>query len=398
MSAGVAHDVTHVAVLTAAGRSAVAVIAVSGPAAVTAVNRFFQAANGRPLRRQPLNRIVYGHWGEARGEDVIVCRREASIVEIHCHGGTPSIQQIVGHLTSAGCVSIDWRQWLASQSVCPLAAEAKAALAEACTLRSATILLDQYHGALRKKLSEIRFWLRDGSKQDAGDQLRGLLQYAQLGQHLTRPWRVVLAGLPNVGKSSLINALVGYPRSIVFDQPGTTHDVVSATTAADGWPIQLSDTPGLHQDVERLERAGISQAHQMIEEADLVVWVLEASSIDAGEEDSLREIVFRQSAEAEAIFNKVRTLVVVNKIDLWHGAAAFESGTLTTCAISSEGIAALLDAIATGLVPQVPPAGGAVPFTVRQIVLLQQALQLWQRGRREEAGALLENLLSQTAS
>ena len=70
----------------------------------------------------------------------------------------------------------------------------------------------------------------------------------------------MLAGRPNVGKSSLTNALLGYTRSIVFDQPGTTRDVVTATTAIDGWPIEFSDTAGLREGSEPLEAAGIERA------------------------------------------------------------------------------------------------------------------------------------------
>ena len=69
---------------------------------------------------------------------------------------------------------------------------------------------------------------------------------------------VVLSGAPNVGKSSLINALVGYERAIVFAEPGTTRDVVTAGTAVDGWPIELADTAGLRESTDPLEAAGIA--------------------------------------------------------------------------------------------------------------------------------------------
>jgi tRNA modification GTPase len=66
-----------------------------------------------------------------------------------------------------------------------------------------------------------------------------------LGRHLTRPWRVVVAGAPNVGKSSLINALAGFTRTVVTAVPGTTRDVVATAAAIDGWPVELIDTAGL---------------------------------------------------------------------------------------------------------------------------------------------------------
>ena len=80
------------------------------------------------------------------------------------------------------------------------------------------------------------------------------------GRHLLTPFDVVLAGPANVGKSSLINALVGYNRAIVYDAPGTTRDVITAETAIDGWPVTLSDTAGLRDSDDPLEMAGVQTA------------------------------------------------------------------------------------------------------------------------------------------
>ncbi|NOY40789.1 MAG: GTP-binding protein, partial [Planctomycetes bacterium] len=228
------------------------------------------------------------------GEDLVVCRRDPSTVEVHCHGGSASIAQVVAHLTAAGCEPTDWRRWLADQTEDLLVCEAHAALADASTLRTATILLDQYHGALRREVTAIRQVLSSGAVDNGREKLCGLLRYAELGQHLTQPWRVVIAGLPNVGKSSLINALVGYQRAIVFDQPGTTRDVVSASTAIEGWPVKLSDTAGLHPTSDELESAGIALAHDQLAEADLVVWVLDAETVESQTAASLDKLVGQQ--------------------------------------------------------------------------------------------------------
>ena len=99
-----------------------------------------------------------------------------------------------------------------------------------------------------------------------------------IGRHLTRPWQVVLTGPPNTGKSSLLNAILGYSRAIVDPTAGTTRDVVTAVTALDGWPVEISDTAGIRATNAAVEQAGIRLAEQRIADADLVVLVLDACS------------------------------------------------------------------------------------------------------------------------
>ena len=91
---------------------------------------------------------------------------------------------------------------------------------------------------------------------------------APLGLHLARPWQVVVAGPPNVGKSSLINALAGYPRAIVHWAPGTTRDAVTVETVLDGWPVELCDTAGLRTAGDAVERAGIELARRKMAQAE----------------------------------------------------------------------------------------------------------------------------------
>jgi len=396
-------DNTCVSVLTPNGRGAVAVVAVSGPAAVTSVARYFQAANGRPLADQPIDRIVYGHWGDSQGEDLIVCRRdgkaqeskaqESATLEIHCHGGHQSSAQIVTDLTTAGCITVEPDQWLAERNDSPLSVAAHLALAKATTLRTATILLDQYHGALQRELEIIdeilNAELTIGNFAKASVRLERLLKYADLGHHLTQPWRVVIAGQPNVGKSSLINALVGYERAIVFDQPGTTRDVVSSTTAIDGWPVQLSDTAGLHRssptnEIDPIETAGIALARQQLAAADLIVWVLDAVATATASDRSPWDQAQQQAQAVGVVLDQSQTLIVINKIDLaptnptpTNPAPTNLDATeqsVNTSAVTGTGIQHLLATLAHRLAPSVPPPGAAVPFAPEQIQFLKTAL------------------------
>src|SRR5207302_2223379 len=111
-----------------------------------------------------------------------------------------------------------------------------------------------------------------GNVDEATQLLGSLVRFAALGRHLTQPWRVAVMGAPNVGKSSLVNALAGYQRSIVAPTPGTTRDVVTTLIAVDGWPIELADTAGLHTQAGDLEGQGIARARAAAGEADLCLW------------------------------------------------------------------------------------------------------------------------------
>ncbi len=374
-----APDATVVCVLTPAGRAAVAVVAIEGNTAVSAADRFFRAANRRPLNKQPLNRIVYGHWNSrespvADGEDLVVCRRSDTRLEVHCHGGAQSSAQIVADLVAVGCNEVDAFEWRRQEIDCPIRAAAHYALSQATTVRTASILLDQYHGALRREIDGIIANLEASQVEEARSRAEELLQFADIGLHLTEPWQVVIAGQPNVGKSSLINALVGFQRAIVFDQPGTTRDVVSATTAIEGWPVQLSDTAGLHDTADSIESAGIELARQRLAAADLIVWVLDARDLAAGEADTAWELALRQAAEVGVQFVKERVLLVANKWDLTRFEAEEALSLVTTCALNGLGIEALIQSISKRLVPEAPAADSPVLFARTQVDLLRQSV------------------------
>ncbi len=373
-------------VLTPTGRGAVAVVAVAGSQATDAVAYYFRANNGRSLTEQRIASIVYGRWN-SDGEDLVVCRRAAELLEIHCHGGSQSVAAISADLTAQGCEQIPWQDWLARQDDDVFKFEAQIALAQAASPRTALILLEQYHGALRLELETIHDLLVK-CDSTAEQRIAALLATADLGLHLTRPWQVVIAGRPNVGKSSLINALVGYRRAIVFDQPGTTRDVVTAATVIEGWPVVLSDTAGLHEASDAIETAGIELAKQRLKDADLVVWVFDTSE---SQESTYQELIV-QEVHRLGLQLPEKQLLVLNKIDRISD-PNLPGDLIATSATTGAGIDSLLAAIATALVPVFPASGAAVLFSDRQQEAVRAALEFCQAGETTRAVGVLAELL-----
>ena len=154
-----------------------------------------------------------------------------------------------------------------------------------------------------------------------------------------------------------MNALAGYQRSVVSPTPGTTRDVVTARIAVDGWPIELADTAGLREETGALEGQGIEQGRRTAANADLCLWVLDAS-----------EPPVWPAAETPNV------RVVVNKVDLpaaWN--TEQDTAVVRVSAATGQGLAELCAALARWLVPEAPPAGAAVPFTPRSCEAVEEA-------------------------
>jgi tRNA modification GTPase len=291
-------------------------------------------------------------------------------VEIHCHGGREIVRLLLELLESRGARLRTWQEMERLTVHDPIRSEAIIALSEAKTTRTAAILLDQVNGAFSRAIDAV---LQCAEASDAERQLTAIDRYLAIGGHLTKPWRVVVAGAPNVGKSSLVNALAGYQRSIVHPAPGTTRDVVTAQVAFDGWPVELADTAGLRNECEPLEAVGIDLALDAASSADLCLWVVDGSALPVCPDAHLETVQ-----------------LVINKTDLpaaWDLATA--KGAVAVSALTGSGIANLADVIAHRLVPDPPQPGVAVPFTEHVRNGVSDALAICRDGRLAEAKNLL---------
>lgn len=386
------HDTTCAVLLTPAGRAAIASILIAGPRAVPCVGRYFRASNGRCLEEQSRDRPLFGHWGTEAGEEVVVWVRQPDEIEVHCHGGHAVVEWILESVEAGGARRRSFEDWVVDEEPTLIRAAARIALAEVVTTRTAGVLLDQYAGCLEEELKRLARLL-SGTEDPATDEpseprmaaLEGmdrLLQRAPLGLHLTQPWSVVLGGRANVGKSTLINALVGYERALVSHTPGTTRDVVTASTALDGWPVLLADTAGFREPTGEVEAAGIRQAFEAFREADLRILVFDRRRPLSGEDRHL----ISQWPDA---------MLVANKVDLPDRTdGALPSRALPVSAKTGAGIDSLAAALGRALVSSTPVPGTPVPFRIDQIERLREAHELLAAGEVNRAKSILEGLLA----
>lgn len=336
---------TTVTVLTPPGSSALAVLVIRGSGAWPALQRLFRTMAGKELSGPPAG-FVFGRIGGPTSDEVILAATYPDMFEVHCHGGPRVVAWLVDLLRSIGI----------KEAPPPVgetaAAQAARLLPLTRTVRTAGILLDQLQGAYDRAEEAVR---RDGSEADA---MRAVLRRnVAVGRHLIEPWRVVVAGAPNAGKSTLLNALAGFARSVVSPIPGTTRDAVSVSVAFDGWPVDLTDTAGLRETTDALESEGVERARAAGAQSDLVLWVVDATGrrpASAGE--VVKELGLSES----------NVLVVFNKTDVAPVTSSEFPDAVRMSALTGAGLNELVNRVVRILVPNPPAPRDPVPFAPEQ--------------------------------
>jgi tRNA modification GTPase len=414
-------DDTIVAIATPSGRGGLGVVRVSGPRACEIAARMLERGDSLSPRHATFTRVrSESSQGPARIVDEVVATWFPSphsytgehVIEISAHGSPVVLQAVMRCALDAGARLAEpgeftFRAFL-NGKIDLIQAEAVADLIDAVTPLQARVAFDQLQGTLTMRIRALDERLLDLVAQleasldfpDEGyhfiepqaigrdvsfaiDALDGLLREWTQGRIIRDGATVVIAGRPNVGKSSLFNALLGQARAIVTETAGTTRDLVTEICELDGLAVTLVDTAGLRDAMDRAEAEGVARAAQARDVADLVVVVLDGSEALTGDDERLLD----QTANASR-------LVVANKSD--RAAAWTREDAVIVSATTGDGLDALRRAIACRLTGGEPLRDAAVITNIRHATLLEQARTSLARARAAaaEAGASEEFVLA----
>lgn len=331
---------TIAAVATPFGLSGVGIIRISGPEALEIARRIFQPANG--ICPWESHHLYHGDIVSADGKTILdevlisFMRTPRSftgedVIEINCHGSPIVMQSILTQLHELGCRlarhgEFSQRAFL-NNRLDLSQAEALSSMISAKSAKAYALGLSQLKGTLSREIEDLRLLLiealalletaidftEDISEDklpeippqinQAMERTQSLLLSYNSARAYSEGINVIITGKPNVGKSSLLNSLIGRKKAIVTDIPGTTRDMITDTINIKGIPVHLIDTAGIREPQNLIEKEGISLVWESLANADIVIVMLDVSN-QLTDEDRLI-IDKNKSGEIIAAINKI---------------------------------------------------------------------------------------------
>ena len=400
---------TIAAVSTGNVISAIGIIRLTGDDCALIGGNVFTCKNGKPLQDAPNRKLILGQLHDKQGRVIDSCcaiytrgphsYTGEDTVEFHCHGSPAVLAAGLEALYCAGAKpakrgEFTKRAFLNGQ-LDLTQAEAVIDLIEADSAEAAANAAGQVDGKLQKKLDPIYDDLTnlcshfhavlDYPDEDIEDfglasyesslkadarALYDLLQTYNQGRILRQGVAAAIVGKPNVGKSSLLNALAGYDRVIVTEVAGTTRDTVEETVMVGNTRLRLIDTAGIRETEDRIEAMGVERSRQAVENADLVIFVCDGSKPLTEEDEAVIDIC----SEHE------HAIALINKADL---GSAVEPGDLpfmyviNICAKTGEGLELLADVV-DEMFEGEAPCDGSILTNARQFDAIRRAYEAMQ--------------------
>ncbi len=336
---------TIAAISTPLGQGGIGIVRLSGNKAVQIADRIFCSPGKKNIKNTPSHRIMYGHVIDPADSEVVdevmVSVMKApntytkeDIVEINCHGGAVPLRRTLELLLKCGARHAEpgefTRRAFLNGRIDLAQAEAVLDVINALTVESQKTAVQQLRGTFSKKMESIRERLIEltalveahidfpeediesiplaGMKNRAAEirkSLEKLIDTSRYGMILRDGLKTAIIGRPNVGKSSLLNALLAHDRAIVTNIPGTTRDVIEDHLNIQGLPVKIMDTAGIREVKDIAEKEGVKRSLRLMEEADLVLLLLDGSE-DLHDTD--RELIEKSETGS--------TMIVINKSDL----------------------------------------------------------------------------------
>ncbi len=336
---------TIAAISTAVGEAGIGIVRLSGKNAINIGNKIFKGSKIKELIESDNRKLTYGHIIDRENEQIIdevliVYMKEPytytreNMVEIYCHGGIIPVRKTLELLLRNGARLAEpgefTKRAFLNGRLDLSQAEAVIDIIRSKTDKSFQVSLDQLEGSLSNEIKKIQdillnmiahievsidfpdedveditFEELEKQGKDVSDRIKRLLSTADRGKILRDGINTVILGKPNVGKSSLLNAILRENRAIVTDIPGTTRDIIEEYVNIDGIPLKIIDTAGIRETEDAVEKIGVDRAKKTLEDADLIIAVFDAS----------RELT-EEDYEIINLIKERKSLVLLNKTDL----------------------------------------------------------------------------------
>lgn len=341
-SAPFMNEDTIAAISTPRGEGGIGIVRLSGDKAIPIVKDLFVSSRGKDIAQRKAGRVFHGEirrMGEPVEEVLVHVMRaphtytREDVVEINCHGGSGPLQAVLELCLASGARLAEpgefTKRAFLNGRLDLVQAEAVIDRIRAQTMAGLRAANAAATGALSKRIHEINALLTDIQAQleaaidfpeedlpdtvdeelrtyvrRAVEEMHQLLATARAGRLYREGAGVAIAGRPNVGKSSLFNALLRDARAIVTSVPGTTRDLLEEVITIEGIPVRLTDTAGLHLSPDEVEQIGIERAREALQNADIVLMVLDASQFPQEDERQLAEELAEYGAPIVLALNK----------------------------------------------------------------------------------------------